>query len=145
MIRGLLTAKGKPRGSVGRLMAGVVAVAFFALSLKCVAVDPLPGHDHRHGGEKAHHQSDSDHGRQHNDNSSACCSILRSMVSSSPQSINKDAASLPSSTLVVAVIPVSTMAFTATKTFFDYDPPGELPPTFLSTNSLSQRAPPMSV
>ena len=145
MIRELLTATGKPIGPLGRLMAGVVALMFFALSLQCVAVDPLPGHDHRHGGEKEHHQSESDHDQQHEDNPSACCSILRSMVSNSPQSIHKPAASLPSSPLIVAVIPVSTVAFAAAKTSFDYDPPGELPPTFLSTSSLSQRAPPMSV
>lgn len=135
----------KPIGPVGRLMAGVVALVFFALSLKCVAVDPLPGHDHRHGGEKEHHQSDSGHGQQDEDNPSACCSILMSMVSNSPQSIHKAAGPLPSSPLIVAVIPVSTVAFAVTETSFNYDPSGELPPTFFSTSSLSPRAPPMSV
>src|SRR3989304_6153687 len=95
MIRGLLTAMVKPIGPLGRLMAGVVALMFFALGLQCVAVDPLPGHDHRHGGEKAPHKSDSGHGQQHEDNPSACCSILRSMVSNSPQSIYKPVAPLP--------------------------------------------------
>ena len=144
MIRGLLTAMGKPIGPLGRLMAGVLVVAFIALSLQCVGGDSLPGHGHWHGGEKEHHQSDADHG-QHDDDSSDCCSILESMVSNSPQIIQKSAAPLPPSTLIVAVIPVSSVAFAATETSFDYDPPGELPPTFLSTSSLSQRAPPMSV
>ncbi|MBI5942736.1 MAG: hypothetical protein HY864_00065 [Chloroflexi bacterium] len=145
MIRGLLTATGKPIGPFGRLMAGVVMVAFIALSLKCFAIAPLQGHDHWHGGEKEHHQSDADHDQQHNDNSSDCCSILISMVSNSPQSIQKDVMPLPSSTLIVAIIPVSTVALAATETFFDYDPPDELSPAFLPTSSLSMRAPPMSV
>lgn len=151
MIPGLLASNGKPIRLFGRLMAVVALVAFIALSFNCYTCDSVSvsdsstGNGHQHNGEKSQNHSDADHCRQHDDNSSDCCSIPVSMVSNSPQSIYKAITPLASSTHIIAVIPVSTMEFAATETFLDYDPPDKLPTTFLSISSISQRAPPMSV
>lgn len=151
MIPGLLASNGKHIRLFARLMGIVVLVAFIALSFNCFACDsvsvsdPLTGNGHQHGCEKSQHHSDADHCRQHDDNSSDCCSIPVSMVSNSPQSNDKSVAPLPYSQHIVPIIPVSPVALSATESFSDHDPPDELPYPFSSISSISQRAPPMSV
>ena len=151
MISGLLATNGKPIRLFGRLMAVVVLVAFIVLSFNCFACDsvsvsdPLTGNGHLHGSEKSQHHSNADHCRQHDDNSSDCCSIPVSMVSNPPQSIYKSTAPLPSSSHIVTIISVSALELSAIESLSDFDPPDELPHTFISISSISQRAPPMSI
>ena len=146
---GLLTVAGKPGGNLFRFLASVMAVAFLVLGLKCIVVSPLPEHVHMHDSGMAHHHQsnsgNSDHSPQHDDNSSACCSIFKNIVSSSREGIHKPVQSFPSSRLIVAIVPASIVAFSVAMTYSGYDLPDKSLPIFLSTSLASQRAPPITL